>query len=260
MLVIERQQAIMEYLKKHKTATVIALAKKYYSSEATIRRDLEALQAQGLIARTHGGAGILKGLNNEIPLYLREKEMLHEKRLIAALAIDLIDEGDVIILDSSSTIHEMIRHMGNMKNITVVTNGAKTALSLTELRVSVFSTGGKLRENSLSYVGDIAKSTVENFCANKLFFSCRAISAKHGLMDSSLEEAELRRVMMNQSQLNILLCSDDKFEKSAFYRICDVGQIHVFVSNNRPPKSLCNMMLEQGIRIITPGENIRRSL
>ncbi|MCL2361534.1 MAG: DeoR/GlpR family DNA-binding transcription regulator [Defluviitaleaceae bacterium] len=252
MLVIERQQAIMEYLKKHKTGTVSALAKTHYSSEATIRRDLEALQTQGLVMRTHGGVALLEGLNNEIPLYLREKEMRDEKKLIAALAIDLISEGDVVILDSSSTVHEMIRHMSNIKNITVVTNGTKTALSLSSLHFNVFSTGGKLRENSLSYVGDIAKSTVKNFCADKLFFSCRAISAKHGLMDSSMEEAELRRVMMSQSQLNILLCSDDKFEKSAFYRICDLRKIHVLISNSRPPEALYRMLREHRIRIITP--------
>ncbi|MCL2363674.1 MAG: DeoR/GlpR family DNA-binding transcription regulator [Defluviitaleaceae bacterium] len=258
MFVVERQQAIVEHLKKHKTATVTELAKAQFSSEATIRRDLENLQTQGLIVRTHGGAVLVEGLNRELPLYLREKEMRNEKRLIAELAAGLINEGDVIILDSSSTTHEMIRCI--KKGLTVITNGAKTALSLNERRINVISTGGKLRENSLSFIGDIAESSVRNFCVNKLFFSCRAISEKHGLMDSSSEEAELRRVMMNQSQMNVLLCSADKFDKTALYRICDLNKIHVLVTDQRPPEALFEKMIEQNIRIITPDEDARRIL
>jgi len=205
MLSLERQQKMMDYIKENGKATVTELAEKYYNSEATIRRDLDALQAQGVIKRTYGGAVWLEGLDNEIPLYMREGEYKHEKETIAQLATAMVKDGDVIILDSSSTTHEMVRFLRGKKNITVLTNGAKTALSLASLHINVFSTGGKMRENSLSYTGGIAKDAIRNFCANKLFFSCRAISSEYGLLDSAIEEAELRRHMMAQSQSNILL-------------------------------------------------------
>jgi len=242
----------MEYIKENKKATVSELAEKYFNSEATIRRDLDALQFQGVIKRTYGGAVWLEGLDSEIPLYMREGEMRQEKEKIAQLAADMVKNGDVIILDSSSTTHEMVKYLRGKKNITVLTNGAKTALSLANLHISVFSTGGKLRENSLSYIGDIAKATVKNFCANKMFFSCRAISSTYGLMDSSIEEAELRRYMMAQSQSSILLCSDDKFEQSSFYHICDINRINCLVTNCQPPASILNLINEYDVQIVTP--------
>jgi len=252
MFTLERQQKIMEHIKENKKATVTELAEKYFNSEATIRRDLDALQAQGVIKRTYGGAIWLEGLDSEIPLYMREGEFKHEKETIAQLAAGMVKDGDVIILDSSSTTHEMVKFLRGKKNITVLTNGAKTALSLASLHINVFSTGGKMRENSLSYIGDIAKISIKNFCANKLFFSCRAISSTYGLLDSSIEEAELRRYMMAQSQSSILLCSDDKFEKSSFYHICDINRINCLVTNSLPPEPILGQIKEYGVQIITP--------
>jgi len=252
MLTLERQLKIMEYIKENTKATVSELAEKYYNSEATIRRDLDALQSQGVIKRTYGGAVWLEGLDSEIPLYMREGEMRREKESIAQMAANMVKNGDVIILDSSSTTHEMVKYLRGKKNITVLTNGAKTVLSLANLHINVFSTGGKLRENSLSYIGDIAKATIKNFCANKMFFSCRAISSTYGLLDSSIEEAELRRYMMAQSQSSILLCSDDKFEQSSFYHVCDIGNIDCLVTNSQPPESISEIINKHGVRVVVP--------
>ena len=251
MLSIERLDEILEYLKKHKSASVATLAQTLHIGEASIRRDLKKLQSNGFVKRTYGGAVLVKGLDSEIPLYVREQERKSEKDIIGELAAQMVSDGDVIILDSSSTTYHMIKFLRNKKNLTVITNGAKTAIGLGELEQSkIFSTGGKLREFSLSYIGNTAQGFVENFYVDKLFFSCRAMSPERGVLDSSEEEAELRKTMLAHCTKAILLCDGSKFGGSAFYKICDAVRIDAIVTDRPPNDELAAFLLKNNIQVI----------
>ena len=232
MFTIERQQEIIEILKSGKSASVAHLAKKLFIGEATIRRDLDKLQQQGLIQRTYGGAVWLEGLDSEIPLYVRENANKRQKDLIGSAAAKLVKNGDIVIVDSSSTTYAMVKHLSHLTKLTVVTNGAKTAVSLGEFSdFDVYSTGGKLRKNSLSYIGDTAKSFINGIHADILFFSCRGFSSKRGLFDSSVEEAELRKTMIENSKKRVLLCDGSKLNEAAFYKICEIHAIDHIITD-----------------------------
>jgi len=110
------------------------------------------------------------------------------------------------------------------------TNLAKTALSLGEKNIPVYSTGGKLREFSYSFIGDTAKNLIRNFHGNILFFSCRCISQDLSLYDSSEDEAELRKVMMQICDKAVLLCDSSKFNQKSFYKICDFSNIDYLIT------------------------------
>ena len=253
MLNIERLDEILDYLKKYRSASVSNLSKKLHIGEATIRRDLEKLQSNGFVKRTYGGVVLVEGLDSEIPLYVREKDNIDAKNMIGRLAANLIQENSICILDSSSTTYHMIEYLKNRKNLTIITNGAKTAVALGQLKQSkIFSTGGKLREFSLSYIGNTAQSFVENFYVDKLFFSCRALSIEKGILDSSEEEAELRKVMLNHCNQAILLVDDTKFDNTAFYKICDLNIIDVIVTNKKLDLSYENFFITHDIKIISP--------
>jgi len=255
MLSYERQEKILEYLRQNKTESVTGLSKKLFIGEATIRRDLEKLKGKGYISRIYGGAVLREGLDSEIPLLVREKERMKEKNLIGSLAAGLINEGDIIMMDSSSTTYCMVEHMKSKKQLTVITNGAKTAISLGEtLHTKVFCTGGRLREHSLSYTGETAQKFTENFYADKMFFSCRAISYDKGIMDSSEDEAELRKVMLRHANQVILLCDSNKFNKTAFYKICDMDKINIIVTDARPSSELLEIAEKDNIEIIFSGK------
>ncbi len=103
MLEVERFEKIMEYLREKKTAPVNVLAKRLFVSEATMRRDLSELERKGLVKRLHGGAILLDGANQELPLYLRERQNTDAKRIISEKASHHIVEGQTIFLDASST-------------------------------------------------------------------------------------------------------------------------------------------------------------
>ena len=238
MLNLERQQEILNILKANKSGTVNYLAKNLHINAATIRRDLTELEKKGLVKRTYGGALLIEGLNSEIPFYIRENKMRDAKTDIAKKAVETISNGDIIIMDSSSTTFNMINFLKNYENLTVITNGAKTSIALGELHIRVYCTGGILRENSSSFTGHHAHSFINNISADLLFFSCRGISMDGILYDSSAEEAELRKVMIKNSKKNILLCDSSKVGKKAFSKICDISDIDDIICEVPLPQEL----------------------
>lgn len=236
---LARQQLILDIIKKHKSVLVKPLAAELFINEATIRRDLNTLENTGLIKRTYGGAILIEGLDAEIPFFARETSQTEEKDIIGMMAADLVKDGDTIILDSSSTALRMIKYLMPKKNLKVITNGAKTAFLLTKLNdCTIYCTGGKMRENSLSFIGLSAIEFIKNFYADICFFSCRSLSADAGLTDSSEEEALLRRVMISSSNKSVLLLDSSKINTRSFYKICDTEKITHILCDKLLPNNL----------------------
>lgn len=232
MFALERHNEIVNILKEAKSVSVAFLSAKLYVSETTIRRDLDILERNNIIKRTYGGAVLLEGLNSEIPLAVREAEQKAKKELIGQAAAGLVKDGDILILDSSSTVLKMVPYLKNRSNLSLITNGARTAIDLGQmLHTDVYCTGGRLRENSLSYIGEIAKRCIEDYYADILFFSCRSVSLDKGLMDPNEDEAVLRRLMIKNSRKSILLCDSTKFDKSSFVKICSLDAIDAIVTD-----------------------------
>lgn len=253
MFTIERQKEIISLLKNKKSVTVAELSEKFFIGEATIRRDLDKLEKKGLLKKTYGGAVLIEGLDIEIPLSVRETEQKSEKEVIGQLASRLIHDNEAVIIDSSSTTLRIVPHLKNINNLTVITNGAKTAVELGDLRsVKVYCTGGMLRENSLSYIGEISKKCVENFFADTLFFSCRGISMEKGLTDSNESEAELRKVMIKNCRSAALLCDHSKLGKISFCRISDFDEIDYIITDKKPSPEWVNFFNEKGVELIHP--------
>jgi DeoR/GlpR family transcriptional regulator of sugar metabolism len=117
----------------------------------------------------------------------------------------------------------MVPYLKDLKGLTVITNGAKTAVECAEsLDAKIYCTGGLLRENSLSFIGETAKRSVDSYNTDILFFSCRALSVDKGLTDISEEEAELRSIMMKNTKKAVLLMDSSKFNTISF---CNVGSM-----------------------------------
>lgn len=254
MFTLERQQQILEYLKDKKSAGITELAKIFFIGEATIRRDLQKLEAQNLIKRTYGGALLIEGPNSEIPLSVREKEQSYAKDAIGKAAAALISSGQTVILDSSSTTFSMIKYLKGKENLTLLTNGLKTASELGQtLHTKVYCTGGRLRENSLSLVGSQAADFLGDYAVEKLFFSCRALSLEDGCMDNSEEEAQLRRQMIRRSAKVYLLCDSRKFGNRAFYKVCDLEALDGIITDRRPSGAFISLLGQKGVELIFPG-------
>ncbi len=232
----ERLDQILEILRQKKKVDVHYLAKKLFVSEPTIRRDLKILEEEGKIKRSYGGAVLGEFVNTEIPLVLRETERVAEKELIASKAKDYISDGDVLFLDASSTTLALVKHLSSFTNLTVVTNSPKTSLKLAEMQIRSFCTGGLLLENSIAYVGPLAERFVANFNADVFFFSCRGVSNDGVLSDSSIDESEIRKVMMAHAKKKIFLCTSDKVGKEYMYKLTDLSQVDQIICDKDLPE------------------------
>lgn len=234
----QRRAMILEYINQYKSASVQQLSEKFFLHEATVRRDLNALAKAGQITRVHGGAAAMDALLSEIPLYVRETAFKEAKREIARKAASLVKDSSTIFVDSSSTAMLMIPFLENKKNLRIATNGVQTALQLSKLpKAQIFSIGGCMRENSLSYAGPIALQNLALFHFDYAFFSCRGATLEGGLSDTSEEEAFLRKLLIQRSDRPVLLLDHSKVGVTSFFGICPLNDVHTLVTDAPLPEN-----------------------
>ena len=143
----ERHEQIIRLLRGGRMISVNEIAKRLFVSEATVRRDLNALEKEGIVRRVYGGA-VLVGGNRDVPLQMRETEAMEAKQRIGRAAAALVQENDVIVLDASSTVYSMIPYLKEFKNVVAITSGLKTAMALGERHIKTYLTGGLMIDNS----------------------------------------------------------------------------------------------------------------
>jgi DeoR/GlpR family transcriptional regulator of sugar metabolism len=251
MLTLERQNAIRDILQKEKAVSITKLSDRFATSTASIRRDLEKMETQGLVKRTYGGAVLITGVAEEIPLIVREIEQKEAKQRIAREAARLLADQDTIFLDSSTTTKELTHYMEGFKNLTVITNGLRAITDMALLdNVEVYGICGKLRKPSLSMVGNQAETCVTNYWGAKLFFSCTGMWMSHGAMDYSDAEAEVRKKMMSVSQQIVLLCDHTKFDRPAFYKICPFSRVNILITDQKLSPPWETILQQNGVEVI----------
>lgn len=217
-----RDREIVELVNSAGKISVEELAIKIFASQSTVRRDLKRLEQQGLLRRLHGGAQSVSSLRPT--QVVRHQSNQKEKKLIAARAASYVSEESCIFLDASTTVEYMIPHLSGIKNLTVYTNGAYTAIKLSELGIRVISTGGELLTESMAYVGATAIATVRNIYFDATFFSCAAFDDT-SMSDWSEDEAILRRAVIEQSRKRYFLADSSKRGKRFTYTVCQVGEL-----------------------------------
>lgn len=235
---------------KIKTETLIAairkvgfvktddLARQLSVSPSSIRRKLVEMEKNGLVIRAHGG---VKAVNDDMmntSFTTRIHTNVLEKKLVVLKALKLVEEGNVIFIDPSSTTYFMTVYLAEFSNITVVTNGIDTLAALAEKGVRVISTGGTVAPDWPSIlVGTFAKNTVSEIHADICFFSVHGISDDGVIYDSCQENNEIVREMIRHSDKSVCLCDYTKFGKKAPYKLCDVADVDYIVSDRDPGES-----------------------
>lgn len=254
MLAEERRQEILKVLHRDGRVHVANLSKTLNVTEETIRRDLEILHKRNLLRRTHGGAIPINSNDNraELSFYKRRERNVEEKKEIAAKAVQLIKEGDTIFLDASTTSLFLAKKLKtlNIFNLTVLTNSVLVVFELTDNKdISIISTGGILRRNSLSFVGPLAKDTIKKYFADKLFASCKGISPIHGATDSNELEIEVKKNMLQQSKEVIILADHTKFEEIGLTQFAAVEQINQIITDSKVAQTFLDKFKGKGIKI-----------
>lgn len=239
----EREERILSALLEKESVSIRELSAQLYVSQPTLRRDLIKLEQMGKIVRTHGGAQLLtKPADQKIPFYLRQQEQNDAKTRMAEQAVEWIRDGDIIMLDGSTSAHTVIPLLTRFHNLIVITNSAKSAFLLGNMGIENICTGGRMIPRSLCYIGEDAERTVRNYNADVLFFSCRGLSMDGRLTDTSVEENDLRRHMLRQSAKRILLCDSSKIGNVYLNNLCNLSEIDQLICEEPVPRQLRGML------------------
>ncbi len=251
MFAVERQNKILSLLNEKKSLSVQEAALVFGVAEETIRRDLNALEKQDLLIRTHGGAIVTESTRHEISYERRKSINITGKDRIGAQAAKLIDDGDIIMLDASTSAFCLAKNIKAKKGITVITNAQSIIAELSgSEEIELISTGGNLRRKSMSYVGRIAETALENYQATKFFFSCMGFSLERGITDSNGQESEMKKIMLRHSQKAFLLCDYTKFDNVGYASTAKETDIQVLICD-KPLLDLVHKSITRlGIEII----------
>ncbi len=239
MMIDERQSRILYALREEPDITVKELAARLYVSEPTVRRDLTELARRGLLEKRYGGARLCEGAaDQEIPFLLREQERSRGKVDMGRQAAAMVQDGMVIMLDGSTSAYHLVPYLASLRDLIVVTSGAKTAVALAEKNIRTFCTGGQMLIHSFSYVGEAAEAFVRQFNADMCFFSCHGLSDDGMMTDRAIEEVNLRRAMFHQCRQRVLLCDATKFGKTCFYNMGHVRELDAILSDAPLPPGI----------------------
>ncbi len=246
----ERRREILGVLHRDGRVLVKELARHFRISQITIRKDLEFLDGQGAIQRTHGGALPVQGGALLDPT-LREKEKLHRKQKaqIAEAAARLVEEGQSVLLDSGTTTTAIARALKDMAQLTVITNALNIAAELAGTRIEVILTGGMLRKNSFSLVGPLAERNLRQLSADILFLGVDGFDTKAGLFTPNLLESEVNRAMVEVSRRTIAVCDSSKFGRRSLCNIMPVTAVQEVITDKQIPKADLHALKEAGIKV-----------
>jgi len=245
----ERMRGIMKILGKENRVLIADLCKTFNTTAVTIRKDLDILESEGALKRTHGGAILYKPLFHGLALNEKEKLNSEEKERIANEAIKLISEGDVIILDSGSTTTQLARKMKNLKGITVITNAVNIALELANSEFEIILTGGALQKNSSTLVGPFAEDALRKISADKLFHGVDGVDYEIGLTTPDITEANTSRIMMQRAGENILLVDSSKFGRRSLGVICQIKEIDKIITTKEMSKLEIKKLNDMGVKV-----------
>lgn len=233
MQINERQSEILALLEDREFITVPELCKKLYASPSTIRRDLTFLEQNGSLHKAYGGATSLQVDKAPAPFKLRTQDSSMIKKQLAKAAANMIEEGDFLFFDSSTSVAHIIPFLKKYNNLTIVTNSIENIIELGRLnKLQVYSTGGKIDLKNRAFIGNDVRTMVQQFHFDKMFFSAETILLKqHSIYDASRDHADLCQLVRQHTNSMILLAYEKKFKNIPRYWVCDMEDIDFLITD-----------------------------
>lgn len=246
----DRQTSIVNLLTRQGRLSVTDIVEQFKVSEATARRDLEALAEQGKIQRVHGGALPIRQAPPEAPLLQREQEQFFEKQRIGQVAAALVEDGETVFIASGTTTLEVARHLRARQNLTVITNSLPVMNALANLPgINLIGIGGMLRQSELSFVGHIAEQAIAELRADKVILGVHALSLEHGLTSDYLPETLTDRAILKIGREVILVADHTKFDSVSPAFVAPLSSIHHLVTDTAAPPEFIEALRQMGIAV-----------
>ncbi|MCT8762766.1 DeoR/GlpR family DNA-binding transcription regulator [Glaesserella parasuis] len=247
---VERRSDILALLQKTGSHRVEALSQHFGVSTVTIRSDLNVLEQQGYITRSHGFAVLNSRLMAELSIADKRNNYPELKQQIGHLAASLLKEGEKVILDSGTTTKAIVSAIGDL-NLTVLTNGLDVGMALVSCpNVEVRMTGGVLRKNAMSFSGVMADNNLQHYRFDKVFLGVDGFDLQKGVTTFNEQEAQLNRLMCDAADQVIVVTDSSKFGQYSHFVICQANQIDVLVTDNKIPLSYREYLENVGVQVL----------
>jgi DeoR family transcriptional regulator, fructose operon transcriptional repressor len=256
----QRRERIQAYLAIHRIARLSDLSQFLDASEATIRRDLEWMENDGLIQRTHGGAMLSQHLELETEYQHRAQMYSEEKRLIGKMAASLVENGDTIFLNSGTTTTQIIRHLPVDADITVITNNLFAVLEAGEVGYELILVGGAFQPKLKSVAGRFSAGNLSQVYADKAFIGVDGINVKYGCTVPSITEAEHDRFMIERTHGKVFIVADhSKWGVIANFEIAQIDQIQAIITDSQLDPGAQTALRARGVEIVLADKPSKES-
>ncbi len=247
----ERLGLILDRVASDGTVTVAALARDLGVSSASIRRDLELLDNQHLITRTHGGA-VGRGVLYELPLRYKTGRNRDQKLRIARAAAEGVVEGSAVGLTGGTTATEVARALAHRSELTVVTNALNIASELAvRPNLTLVVPGGVARSKSYELVGPMAEAGLHGLNLDVAFIGVDGISAAAGLTTHQEAEAHANRMLIQRARRIVVVADGSKLGKIMFARICGVERVDELITDDGAPPAVIEELEQAGVDVVT---------
>lgn len=247
----QRRDRIQEYLAIKRIARTADLCDLLEASEATVRRDLEWLEQEGILERTHGGAILSQRVTFEPGYQQRAQTNPEEKRSIGALAASLIEKDDIVFINSGTTTTQVIRHTRADPSISIFTNNLSGALEVGEPGFQYYLVGGEFQPRSNSLAGRFAMENLGQVYATKCILGVDGVSVRHGCTVPSNAEAEVMRQMIKHTKGEIIIVADhSKWGVVSNFQIAAIEEVDKLITDVAFDPSTFELLEAHGVQVL----------
>ena len=231
MLKTERKQLILEELQEHHVVSLEKLVSLLETSESTVRRDLDELEAENKLRRIHGGAELPHSLQQEESIQEKSVKNLQEKKLLAHKAVSLIKEKDVIFIDAGTTTAFLIKELSN-KDITVVTNSIHHAVQLVEKQIPTVMVGGSVKMTTDASIGGVALNQINQLHFDRAFIGMNGVDENY-YTTPDMEEGAIKRAIIDNAKQTYVLVDASKVGQTCFAKVAPLKRAIVITSKGQ---------------------------
>jgi len=250
MFAEERKQAILSLLEENSKMTVQDLRDYFEVSAATIRNDLRELASAGLLTRTHGGALSITKTGFELNSYQKGVKNLAQKQVIAKKALEFVEDEDTIAIDTGTTTIEFAKLLSSKKNLTVIVNDIEIARCLEdESDAVIILVGGHVRRNFHCTVGPVAIRSLSGLNVDKAFMATNGLTSKCGLTTPDINQAEIKKAMIDIAEEVIVLCDGSKIGNTAFARVAPIEKVNRIITDETADSIELNNIILSGVTV-----------
>lgn len=257
MLAEERRFRIREILSTQRSVSAITLQECLAATAATIRRDLAALEKEGVLVRSHGGAVSRTTSTNFQPTYeALQRANRTEKLALAVAAEKLVMEGDTVFLEGSTTVFELARRLNSFHRLTIATNSPLIVCELQRLpSTNVICTGGELQRDQFYLSGLWAHRALSEIRVDKAILGVTAIDFRYGQSCASQAEAQVKKMIVTCARQRIGLVDHTKFGNQAFAYVGPVTDFTTIITDSATDPAQIEGLREAGIEVIVVDVN-----